>query len=369
MLGFQRWVVVFWAVTVCGLSCSAVAEEPALRRVKIVEHEQGKTVVRSDGELLRGASLLVYMQGLTDGLLDHLQDESFWQIMQDNGVNAIRLTCFDPWQQSHGAEGTTSAWPHVDWDNETEVATLLNAYDQVIDAATRHGMYVMVNYHNTGGYRDPDYSSAADSSTKFKYLDTFHTITKFWSLVAPRYRDRENVFYELMNEPVQWGPDKYSAETLDDIKTVYDQVRSLAPETHLVLISTANHTTYQPVEQTLVKVARELQQRGIDFANESVGFHAYNVMYPKPNRKEAIVDTMQEFAVLNTEANIPKELNETPNDPDGSGFDGDYFGVQSMERMKISWFHWKTSSPADIDKFWLGMLLPDAKEKGYYWGK
>ncbi len=172
-----------------------------------------------------------------------------------------------------------------------------------------------------------------------------------------------------MNEPVQWWPENYTTQVLDDIRILFDQVRAAAPQTHLVLVSCANHMTWKPEEGTLLGVARQLRERGVDFSNASIGFHAYNLKYPKPNEGEPIAELMQEFPVINTEANLPKALNSTPNDPDGSGFDGDEFGVQSMERMKISWFHWKTSSPEDVQRTWLGLLLPDAREKGYYWGE
>lgn len=88
-----------------------------------------------------------------------------------------------------------------------------------------------------------------------------------------------------------------------------------------------------------------------------------------PNQSGPILETMKEFAVINTEANLPKEMNPTENDPDGSGFDGDQFGTQSMERLKISWFHWKTHSPQEIQDTWIKRVLADAKAKNYYWDK
>ena len=45
-------------------------------------------------------------------------------------------------------------------------------------------MHVIINYHDVGSYEK-------------------EFLTKFWDLVAPRYRDRTHVAYELMNEPVK----------------------------------------------------------------------------------------------------------------------------------------------------------------------
>jgi hypothetical protein len=277
------------------------------------------------------------------------------------------LACFDPWQRSHGAPGTSKPYPFTDFREAGQRNAILKDYDQVVDAAERHGLYVMVNYHDTGGYRDPDYVSRADASSQFKYLDTTEYLTLFWQIIAPRYKDRTHVFYELMNEPVQWWPENYDDQVLDDIKKLYDQVRRAAPQTHLVLISSANHISLNPSAGTLLSVARRLKQRGVDFANASVGFHAYNTRYPAANEAAPILETMKEFPVINTEANLPKEMNPTHNDGDGSGFDGDKFGTQSMERLGISWFHWKTHSPEEIQKTWVDAVLADAKAKGYYW--
>jgi len=345
------------------------SDEPGsqLGRVKIAEFEFGKTVVSADGKLMRGSSVFAYKWGRVSGKTKHIHDDSFWQMLEDNSVNAIRLVCFDPCQQSHGAAGTTKPYPYADLDNAEDVAAMLADFDQVIDSAGKHNMYVLLNYHNTGGYRDPNFEIPAEESTKFKYLDTTNYITKFWNIVAPRYKDRTHVFYELMNEPVQWWPENYTEQVLSDIKKLFDQVRADAPKTHLVLVSTANHMTWKPEQASLLKVAQQLKAKGVDFSNASIGLHAYNSKYPEPNQVGPILETMKEFAVINTEANLPKEMNETKNDPDGSGFNGDQFGVQSMERLKISWFHWKVDTPELFKKNWNGLLLKDAKKKGYFW--
>ncbi len=166
-----------------------MAEEPPgsqLGRVKIATHHLGKTVVTSTGQLLRGTSVLVYAYGRSTGKTAFIYDDAYWQTLQDNGVNAVRLACFDAWQRAHGAEGTSVPYPHADLNNAADVEAMLKDYDQVVNAAGRHGLYVLLNYHNTGGYRDPDYEALADQSAKFPYLDTTKHISHFWQLVAPR---------------------------------------------------------------------------------------------------------------------------------------------------------------------------------------
>jgi hypothetical protein len=341
--------------------------ERDLGRVKIHHGKFGMTVTKPDGTLLRGSSPFIFKWGRISKQTDHLNDDEYWKLLQSNGINSIRLVCFDPWQRSHGEQDSHSPYPYADLENQDDVEALLRDVDHVVEIAARHGMHVMINYHDTGGYTDPDYESFPDKSKRFKYASTMNYITKFWSIMAPRYANREHVFFELMNEPVQWFPEQYTDQVLKDIKTLSDHVRKLAPETHQVLISSANHISWQPEEHSILQVAQRLQKFGVDFRNSSVGLHAYNTHYPKPNSSTEIEQLMEEFAVINTEANLPKAMNETLNDPDGSGFDGDEFGVQSMERMGISWFHWKTATPEDFKTHFIGKVLEDAKTKGYDW--
>ncbi len=76
---------------------------------------------------------------------------------------------------------------------------------------------------------------------------------------------------------------------------------------------------------------------------------------------------MRNFTVINTEQNFPAGLIPGLGDPDASGLDGDRLGVQSMERLHVSWFHWNSDS---IDEFrfnFRGRVVRDAKAKSYYW--
>jgi hypothetical protein len=76
---------------------------------------------------------------------------------------------------------------------------------------------------------------------------------------------------------------------------------------------------------------------------------------------------MREFPVINSEQNFPKGLIPNSEDPDAAGLDGDYLGVQSMERLGISWFHWQIDGPNDFRANFEWKLVPDAIRKKYYW--
>ncbi len=347
--------------------------ESELGRLKITRGEFGLTITNRNGQLLRGGSVFVYQYGREIEKTAFMRKDSYWKLMQDNGINAVRVICFDPWQQSHGDKESNKPYPFADLDKAEDVDALLDDLDFIVDIAAKHSIHVVINYHDTGGYLDPDHTSPVDKKFgSFPYLQSHKYLTRFWDLVAPRYANRPHVAYELMNEPVRWNPESYTQKNLDDIATVAKQVRTLAPETHQILISVANHQSWKPETHSVLRLAQQLTKKGVDFSNASVGIHTYNPRYPKPNSSKEILELMQQFAVVNTEANFPKSFMEelrggTWGDPDGGGMDGDLMVVQSMERMGVSWFHWKAKGPDEFQKNFIDVLLKDAKAKGYYW--
>jgi hypothetical protein len=47
--------------------------------------------------------------------------------------------------------------------------------------------------------------------------------------------------------------------------------------------------------------------------------------------------------------------------------DGEEYGVQTMERLGLSWFHWHTHGPERFAKNFIGRVTLDAKLKDYAW--
>jgi len=289
------------------------------------------TVVTSAGELLRGVPVWVYRYGKQTGATAHFRQPAYYTRLRELGVNAIRVVCFDPWQQANG-------YIHYDVLNAHEMQLLAAEVDAIVNLAGDHGLYAMIDYHSSG-QGDPVRLHA------------------FWRAMAPRYATRPHVFYEMVNEPVEWFPRDYSPAALELQESTYSLIRSLAPDTHLVLFTFPN-LIGEPGDPSIVEVVARVP--GIDWTNASVGFHPYKTGYSS----QPLVDLKSRYPVLNTEMNAAFAV--------GDGFrpeamDGHAWGVQTMESIGISWFVWDTETPEKFASNFIAGVMADAAEKSYLW--
>ena len=160
-------------------------------------------------------------------------DARWWRAMRDVGhFNTVRVMAY------------LGAWPKS--TQVMDLKTLLPRLDGMVDLAQSAGLYVLIDNHSECcGNQDVDND------------------TVFWKAVGPRYKDRTHVFYELKNEPWQYsGLPEYE-------RTMYEVLRPLAPETHIILWTIENLidlTEPLPLIRSLPEVK---------YSNESVGFHPY----------------------------------------------------------------------------------------------
>lgn len=325
----MRRLSVLVAVGVVLFSVHARAAERG--RVKVVQTDSGPRLVTDRGTPLRGGAAWVYQWGRVDKITGYVLNPNYYRKMREQGLNAVRVICFDPWQKSNG-------WAHADLGKPGDASALLAELDAVVDLAGREGMYVLIDYHDVGTY-DADY------------------LAKFWELVAPRYAGRTHVLYELANEPVKWHAEDYRPQHLKDLAAAFKRVRAAAPDTHVVVLSFANSSSSKP-DVTMRTVAREFDEAagGVDWGKASVGFHPYNTR--KTSRE--IVELAREFPAINTEQNLPNFEHFVP-------MDGEEFGTQTMERLGLGWFHWQVEGPEKFEKNFVLRVLADARAKGYAW--
>jgi len=193
-------------------------------RVKIANN----TIVTDRGTLIRGARVSL-------DIWDETPTASDMATLKNNrGINALHI--YAEYAGSNKAGGYNAA-----------------KVDKVINMADTAGFYVVLTI-GCGG---------ANGS----FNQTF--VTQFWDFYAPRYKDKTFVVYELMNEPQAWSA-PYREATLTMEKNGYNQIRKLAPETHIMMMSYS-----QPNNWT--QAAAECEKLGISWENASVAFHTYGI--------------------------------------------------------------------------------------------
>lgn len=255
-------------------------------RVQIV----GNNVVADNLEYLRGESFIFTdnhdINDVYDGyLFAWLYDQSMWYERRDEyNLNTIRLFMSRPpqnWTSDLGYNCAPPVYRCFDFDHiMPNGKTVLQVMDDMVDYAASLGMYIIIDYHPVLGH------------------DEFDAVN-WWSVVAPRYKDRTHVIYEAANEP-------YLSPSFQE--TIYNHIRGLAPDTHIILWSfpEANASMRSNVDAA----------PNIDYSNASVGFHPYWDSYSEAN----VIDLRNHYPVISTEVGDDR-INRT----------------QSLEGLGISW--------------------------------
>jgi hypothetical protein len=200
-------------------------------------HMSGGTVRADNGQLLRTSDLCV-MQWCPW----IWENESWYTCLRDKqNFNTVRAGVFiGRWCDDPDGEYAT-------------VPIVLSQLDVVVDIAARLNMYVIIDNHSSccGRY---DYARNAE----------------FWSAVAPRYRDRTHVLYEIQNEPT--GGNNYWDELIQFEKDMFHLIRGHAPQTPVITMSFMNWGG-PGMKATTDKSASGAD--AIDYSNAAVGFHFY----------------------------------------------------------------------------------------------
>lgn len=277
----------------------------------------GRTVVTDQGSLLRGAAF--WAVTYHSWSVKYAQQRSSWEVLKENGFNLVRLSLnnFEPDKYGDSIVFTNEAW--------------LAQIDQWVDWAEELGLYVILDHHEIGGH-------------------TQEWLRKFWTEVAPRYRHRAHVIYELANEPVGWRPNQYTAQDIADQQEIYDLIRSYAPETHIIVL------TFAIPDPGMNEVARQLD---VDWTNTSVGFHGYWTT----NASE--VDRLKrEFPVFNTEFGSAMDNFDGSKNHRLGGYE---WQTELMEKWKISWAVWDANYRSEKVAQVLLPLVAHARDNGYMW--
>jgi hypothetical protein len=254
------------------------------------------TVLADNGSLLRMIHCYVH-----DHFSPYYTNIEWWRAMRDAGrFNTVRVMAF------------LGGWPKS--PQVMDLETLLPRLDSMVDMAANEGLYLLIDNH----------SECCGNQNVANN-------TVFWNAVAPRYKDRTHVFYELKNEPWQYsGLAEYE-------RTMYEVIRPLAPETHLVLWTIEN-LIHVDDPLGLVRSFPE-----VDYANESVGFHPYATYRARHKLCDALglssygrePRTRQLLKLIETlKSAYPTVMTELS--PNAAGAPDSGF-LMTMEKLGISW--------------------------------
>ena len=197
-----------------------------------------------DRPILRGTPMV--LGKALEASVAFAMDVKNWQQIKDLGLNSVRVCCVDPWYADRNK---------AHWTAEEVLPNL----DKCVKNAEATGLNVIINYHNVGEQQEQRKSG--------KPLD-FSRLARFWRLVAPRYKDRAHVFYELSNEPTFDGSTFLKPDFHKGLMGVYREVRQDAPQRTVLLFS------FNSTESDL-KAIVDTYASEIDWDHAMVAFHFY----------------------------------------------------------------------------------------------
>lgn len=310
-------------LTLAALACAAVAcggEEikgdwgestsaagVARGRVRVADG----TVVTDRGTLLRGASMMILKNP------NYATSPAFWKHVRSLGINAVRLDV----KTTMVGKTVAEQIPHL---------------DRAVNLAAVNGMYIMPKTSiKPGGY-------------------DLAMLKEFWQVVAPRYKNRTHVFYEVTNEPVSGGPRwgdarQWTDDVISDLLQVYHIMRAGAPKTHITLLSTPN--LYPDCAAYKAVLAK---WRGVDWSNASVSFHHYG---GTEEFGEANLRCLKSsYPLLMTETNYWHD--------DGASRRVPRTVHRLYERLGISWF---SLDGKGSTTHLANEIIPDLQQAGHGW--
>ncbi len=222
-----------------GVPASAGPDPLRRGRPQVLNH----SLYTDTGLLLRGCTMDIRKQATPP-----CNQPAVWAAYRALGLNVVRLGV------KTDADGAGRA-----------LADQLPFLDAAVECAWDARMYVMILVSiNPGGYN-------------------LAQLTEFWTAVAPRYKDRAHVFYEITNEPVggggYWGQTSHwTTAKLRDLRGVFDIMRAGAPDTHICMFSTPN---LYPNAASWLTVPQQFEALGspIDWSKTSISFHHYPGTY------------------------------------------------------------------------------------------
>ena len=218
------------------------------------------------------------------------------------GCNAIHLygECFD---MNYPAQGSTAPGYAV------------SRIDQMVDMTRQAGLYLIITIGNGANNGNFNYDYVMD----------------FWRFYAPRYKDQPHVIYEIQNEPHAWSA-PYPQAALDMEADAYTLIRSLAPDTPILLFSFA---VLGSGSLAVADIQAVSAAASVDWSKAAVAFHGYAGHQATAASLETILNAG--YPCFMTEFTAPRW---------GSTIDClDAELTAELERLEVSWLTFQHIPP------------------------
>ncbi len=356
MLSFHPAYATIIPAVPIGPSAPLATDRARIRVVDIADAEtpdKRLKVLRSDANTpIRAGTAWVWSQEPAE------QPASYYKSMREAGLNAVRIILFDVWIHEEG-------YGKYDWSEAAYQRSMIEQLERAVNHCSENGLYAIINAHN----RVP-------ASGVPKYDEALNT--GLWKVVAPHFAQRSHVLYELSNEPIS-GPgrdgqvDPPAQTTLAALARVHNIARSLAPDTHLMILTPAGISGYG-TKTAMSNLTRNFEKLTgpIDWTKTSVAYHLYHADTNLFPRAENLRQFHQDFPGWPSENNFPpgfpsEKIGAKPGDNERSArFGSDEFTLQTCEIFGLGWSQWHIEGPKALANNW-AILWADAVAKGYAW--
>lgn len=156
------------------------------------------------------------------------------------------------------------------------MAQVFSSLDQVVEAARNNRMYVMLGNPDALGTPKPGKWANNLATNKANSI-------AFWEPTADRYRNETHVFYEMLNEPEEWGLwSNYTSSAgvptalTVALREVFDAMRSAAPNTVLLAPTAANFDASGGMAQYIKAIQAWESLGAVDWSKACWSYHGYN---------------------------------------------------------------------------------------------
>lgn len=271
----------------------------------------GSTPYSQHGKLSVNATTLTdehgavfQLQGVSThgiGWFPQYVNEDTFAELESWGVNAVRLAMYT-------AEGGYCEGGDADKDK------LKKLIDTGVQAATKLGMYVIIDWHVLNDHDPWTYADEAE---------------KFFAEMSEKYKDYGNVIYEICNEPnsgPDWGSVRSYAEKIIPV------IRENAPDA-IIIVGTP--TWSQDVDKAAADPIT-----GYDNIMYALHFYADTHRDYLRDRMKKVIDSglpviVSEFGICDASGN------------GGNNYDEGNKWIEEMDDYNISYFIWNLSNKAE----------------------